>query len=60
MGRNPIQNAGCYGILKSVQENPGSAIEALDFSVRNTYLISMSISANVFFSDLFRLFSVYH
>lgn len=33
MGRNPIQSAGCFGILKSVQENPDSAMETLDFSV---------------------------
>uniref|UniRef100_A0A665SZT9 Uncharacterized protein n=1 Tax=Echeneis naucrates TaxID=173247 RepID=A0A665SZT9_ECHNA len=32
MGRNPILNAGCYSILKSVQENPDSAMEALDFA----------------------------
>lgn len=38
MGRNPIQNAGCYGILQSLQENPNSAIEALDFSVSHTNL----------------------
>lgn len=36
MGRNPIQTAGCYGLLKSVQENPDSAMEALDFSVTYT------------------------
>lgn len=34
MGRNPIQTAGCYGILKSIQGNPESAMETLDFSVR--------------------------
>nr|XP_013768807.1 PREDICTED: uncharacterized protein LOC106456350 [Pundamilia nyererei] len=32
IGRNPILNAGCYGILKSVQDNPDSALETLDFS----------------------------
>ncbi|CAG5925371.1 unnamed protein product [Menidia menidia] len=32
IGRNPIQSAGCYGILQSVRENPNSAMETLDFS----------------------------
>uniref|UniRef100_A0A672YJ88 Uncharacterized protein n=1 Tax=Sphaeramia orbicularis TaxID=375764 RepID=A0A672YJ88_9TELE len=32
IGKNPIQTAGCYGILKSIQENPDSAMETLDFS----------------------------
>ncbi|XP_067084552.1 leucine-rich repeat-containing protein 74B [Osmerus mordax] len=32
MGRNPIQTAGCYGVLKSIQENSQSAVESLDFS----------------------------
>uniref|UniRef100_A0A3Q0SZK8 Leucine rich repeat containing 74B n=1 Tax=Amphilophus citrinellus TaxID=61819 RepID=A0A3Q0SZK8_AMPCI len=32
IGRNPILNAGCYGILKSIQDNPDSALEAVDFS----------------------------
>lgn len=36
IGRNPILNAGCYGILKSVQDNPDSALETLDFSVSHT------------------------
>ncbi|XP_068167767.1 leucine-rich repeat-containing protein 74B [Antennarius striatus] len=44
MGRNPIQNAGCYGILKCVQENPQSAMEALDFS---------DITVNQDFEDLY-------
>lgn len=29
-----MQNKGCLGILKSVQDNPVSALELLDFSVR--------------------------
>ncbi|KAJ8380158.1 hypothetical protein SKAU_G00009360 [Synaphobranchus kaupii] len=32
MARNPMQIAGCYGILKAIQENPESAVEFLDFS----------------------------
>ncbi|KAF7656944.1 hypothetical protein LDENG_00034130 [Lucifuga dentata] len=44
MGRNPIQSAGCYGILKSVQGNPDSAMEALDFS---------DITVNQEFEDLY-------
>ncbi|XP_051551956.1 leucine-rich repeat-containing protein 74B [Myxocyprinus asiaticus] len=32
MSRNPMQSAGCFAILKSVQVNPESAIEFLDFS----------------------------
>ncbi|XP_026198414.1 leucine-rich repeat-containing protein 74B isoform X2 [Anabas testudineus] len=44
MGRNPIQSAGCYGILKSIQENPDSAMETLDFTV---------ITVNQEFEDLY-------
>ncbi|KAM9393983.1 uncharacterized protein lrrc74b [Pholidichthys leucotaenia] len=44
MGRNPILNAGCYGVLKSIQENPNSAMEALDFS---------DITVNQDFEDLY-------
>ncbi|KAM6965390.1 uncharacterized protein lrrc74b [Aplochiton taeniatus] len=44
VGRNPIQTAGCYGILKSMQENPESAMEALDFS---------DITVNQDFEDLY-------
>lgn len=32
MSRNPMQSAGCFAILKSVQANPESAMEFLDFS----------------------------
>uniref|UniRef100_A0A8C9W902 Leucine rich repeat containing 74B n=1 Tax=Scleropages formosus TaxID=113540 RepID=A0A8C9W902_SCLFO len=32
MSRNPIQTAGCYGVLKALQNNPDSAMESLDFS----------------------------
>ncbi|XP_051751718.1 leucine-rich repeat-containing protein 74B [Ctenopharyngodon idella] len=32
MSRNPMQSAGCFAILKSVQANPESAVEFLDFS----------------------------
>lgn len=62
MGRNPILTAGCYGILKSVQENPESAMEALDFSVNDTYSFnSMRFSANLLlFKYLFIHFSVHH
>ncbi|KAI4820975.1 hypothetical protein KUCAC02_028929 [Chaenocephalus aceratus] len=45
MGRNPIQNAGCFTILKSVQENPDSAMEAIYFS---------DITVNQDFEDLYR------
>ncbi|XP_047448583.1 leucine-rich repeat-containing protein 74B isoform X2 [Mugil cephalus] len=44
IGRNPIQTTGCYGILKSIQENPDSAMEALDFS---------DITVNQDFDDLY-------
>ncbi|XP_031704929.1 leucine-rich repeat-containing protein 74B isoform X2 [Anarrhichthys ocellatus] len=44
MGRNPIQNAGCYRILKSLQENPDSAMEKLDF---------LDITVNQDFEDLY-------
>ncbi|XP_010795284.1 leucine-rich repeat-containing protein 74B-like [Notothenia coriiceps] len=45
MGRNPIQNAGCFTILKSVQENPDSAMEAIYFS---------DITVNQDFEDLYK------
>ncbi|KAL1273773.1 hypothetical protein QQF64_026587 [Cirrhinus molitorella] len=32
MSRNPMQSAGCFAILKSVQANPETAVEFLDFS----------------------------
>ncbi|XP_051537549.1 leucine-rich repeat-containing protein 74B-like [Myxocyprinus asiaticus] len=32
MSRNPMQSAGCFTILKSVQVNPESVIEFLDFT----------------------------
>uniref|UniRef100_A0A3B4A698 Leucine rich repeat containing 74B n=1 Tax=Periophthalmus magnuspinnatus TaxID=409849 RepID=A0A3B4A698_9GOBI len=32
VGRNPIQNAGCYGLLKSISDNKDSAVELLDLS----------------------------
>lgn len=38
MARNPILNAGCYGILQSLQENTDSAVEDLNFSVSPTTL----------------------
>uniref|UniRef100_A0A3B4YHF0 Uncharacterized protein n=1 Tax=Seriola lalandi dorsalis TaxID=1841481 RepID=A0A3B4YHF0_SERLL len=44
MGRNPILSAGCYGILKSIQENPDSAMEALNFA---------GIPVNQDFEDLY-------
>ncbi|XP_066545746.1 leucine-rich repeat-containing protein 74B isoform X2 [Amia ocellicauda] len=44
MSRNPMQSAGCYGILKSMQGNPESAIESLDFS---------DITVNKDFDDLY-------
>uniref|UniRef100_A0A4W3ISZ3 Uncharacterized protein n=1 Tax=Callorhinchus milii TaxID=7868 RepID=A0A4W3ISZ3_CALMI len=30
---NPMQGAGCYGVLKVLQDNPKTAMESLDFSV---------------------------
>lgn len=45
IGKNPIQNAGCYGILQSMQENPDSAIEALDFSVTCKFIDFTRLSA---------------
>ncbi|TRY87483.1 hypothetical protein DNTS_035308 [Danionella cerebrum] len=44
MSRNPIQAAGCFAVVKSVQANPESAIEFLDFS---------DISVDQEFEDLF-------
>ncbi|KTG39615.1 hypothetical protein cypCar_00006569 [Cyprinus carpio] len=32
MSRNPMQSVGCFTILKSVQANPETAVEFLDFS----------------------------
>ncbi|KAM5191677.1 leucine-rich repeat-containing protein 74B [Mantella aurantiaca] len=32
MARNPMQSEGCFAILKSIQANSQSAVEALDFS----------------------------
>jgi len=37
MSRNPMQSAGCFAILKSVQANPESAVEFLDFTVSDPY-----------------------
>ncbi|ELK15562.1 Leucine-rich repeat-containing protein LOC400891 [Pteropus alecto] len=34
VSRNPMRSEGCLGVLKSVQNNPVSALELLDFSVR--------------------------
>lgn len=58
MGKNPIQDAGCYGILKSVQENPDSAMETLDFGVTHTYSTFMRQIFTFLYS--FTHFSVYH
>ncbi|XP_008334474.1 leucine-rich repeat-containing protein 74B [Cynoglossus semilaevis] len=44
MGRNPIQSAGCYAVLKSLQDNPDSALEAIDFA---------GIAVNQEFQDLY-------
>ncbi|ELK26268.1 Tubulin alpha-3 chain [Myotis davidii] len=32
MSRNPMRSEGCLGVLKSVRDNPVSALELLDFS----------------------------
>uniref|UniRef100_A0A673NPR6 Leucine rich repeat containing 74B n=1 Tax=Sinocyclocheilus rhinocerous TaxID=307959 RepID=A0A673NPR6_9TELE len=32
MSRNPMQSVGCFAILKSVQANPETAVEFLEFS----------------------------
>ncbi|KAB1255189.1 Leucine-rich repeat-containing protein 74B [Camelus dromedarius] len=32
VSRNPMRSEGCFGVLKSVQANPFSALELLDFS----------------------------
>uniref|UniRef100_A0A452TBP8 Uncharacterized protein n=1 Tax=Ursus maritimus TaxID=29073 RepID=A0A452TBP8_URSMA len=34
MSRNPMRGEGCFGVLKSVRDNPMSSLELLDFSVR--------------------------
>lgn len=63
MGKNPIQDAGCYGILKSVQENPDSAMETLDFGVTHTYTPPLWDFLQIFsfyYSSSFTHFSVYH
>uniref|UniRef100_A0A671QX68 Uncharacterized protein n=1 Tax=Sinocyclocheilus anshuiensis TaxID=1608454 RepID=A0A671QX68_9TELE len=44
MSRNPMQSAGCFAILKSVQANPETEVEFLDFS---------DICADQEFEDLF-------
>ncbi|XP_013866597.1 leucine-rich repeat-containing protein 74B [Austrofundulus limnaeus] len=44
IGRNPIQTAGCLKILQSLQENPDSSLETLDFS---------DIAVNQEFEDLY-------
>uniref|UniRef100_A0A672IG31 Leucine rich repeat containing 74B n=1 Tax=Salarias fasciatus TaxID=181472 RepID=A0A672IG31_SALFA len=44
ISRNPILSAGCYGILQSMQDNPNSALEVLDFS---------DITVNQDFEDLY-------
>ena len=33
VSRNPMRSEGCSGVLKSVQANPQSVLELLDFSV---------------------------
>lgn len=48
MGRNPIQSAGCYAVLKSLQDNPDSALEAIDFAVSRTKCILSTKSSNIF------------
>lgn len=58
MGRNPIQNAGCFGILKSVKDNPDSAMEALDFSVTHTHPTTMRPSAKLLFKYIHLLLCV--
>ncbi|XP_028680833.1 leucine-rich repeat-containing protein 74B [Erpetoichthys calabaricus] len=45
LARNPFQTAGCYAVLKSLQGNPESAIESLDFS---------DITVNTDFDDLYK------
>ncbi|XP_040475491.1 leucine-rich repeat-containing protein 74B-like isoform X2 [Ursus maritimus] len=32
MSRNPMRGEGCFGVLKSVRDNPMSSLELLDFS----------------------------
>lgn len=58
MGRNPIQNVGCHGILKSIQENPDSAMETLDFAVSHTHFTSGRIAPNhsLIFANISTLF----
>ncbi|XP_063313135.1 leucine-rich repeat-containing protein 74B isoform X1 [Pelobates fuscus] len=31
MSRNPMKSEGCFAVLKSIQANPGAAIESLEF-----------------------------
>ncbi|XP_058388084.1 leucine-rich repeat-containing protein 74B-like [Diceros bicornis minor] len=35
VSRNPRRSAGCFAVLRSVQESPVSALELLDFSIRD-------------------------
>lgn len=56
IGRNPIHHTGCYGILQSMQENPDSAIEMLDFSVTYKSTNFTRLSANDLFSNILNLF----
>lgn len=55
MGRNPIQSAGCYGILKSIRENPDSSMETLDFAVGYTH-ICLSHFIQISFLQTYPLF----
>lgn len=59
MSWNPIQNAGCYAILKSVQENPDSAMESLDFSVQSTHILT-AWDFNFLLLNLFSLLCMCH
>lgn len=53
MSRNPMQSAGCFAILKSVQANPESAVEFLDFSVSDSYLFISHIPFDIYWYSLF-------
>lgn len=53
MSRNPMQSAGCFAILKSVQANPESAVEFLDFSVSDSYPIISHVSFDIYWFSLF-------
>lgn len=42
-----MQSAGCYGILASIQFNPASVMEYLDFSVRLFFISAIGHAVGI-------------